>query len=335
MIPFDPSLLNDPRALRSAFGSFMTGVTVVTTHDEGGQPLGFTANSFASVSLAPPLLLVCLANTSSNYATFAKTQKFAINILSETQIEVSNTFARPSEDRFAAVDWQVGPHGSPILGSVSAWFDCATHKTVEAGDHLILIGEVKAFDHTVAPGLGYARGAYVTPAAEAEALGERSDLVVSALIAQADKVLLLEDAQGRLSLPDTANVADGASAALSRLIDETGVAAEPGFIYSVYDDATHKHQHICFLCQAEEGTPQKGAFTALDDKTLSAIADPAMRTMLERFAAEAKMGNFGIYYGNEISGQVRPVERGSKAASRYGDQNTDQNTGEKIGGTDQ
>lgn len=164
MTALTPQMPTDPRALRTAFGSFMTGVTVVTLLDAQGRPLGFTANSFASVSLDPPLLLVCLANTSSNYEAFAKTQKFAINILSQSQVEVSNTFARPGDDRFANVDWQVGPHGSPVLAGVSAWFDCATFKTVDAGDHLILIGEVKGFDCTEAPGLGYARGAYFMPA---------------------------------------------------------------------------------------------------------------------------------------------------------------------------
>ncbi len=310
MIQFDPQMLNNPRALRNAFGTYMTGVTVVTALDENDKPLGFTANSFASVSLEPPLVLVCLANTSSNYDVFANAQKFAINILSEAQIEVSNTFARPVEDRFATVNWQHGPHGSPILEDTSAWFDCAMHQTVDAGDHLILIGEVKAYDHTVAPGLGYARGAYVTPAAEAEALSKRTDLVVSALIEQDGKVLLLGDTQGRLTLPTTGDVSSGANTALKQLIAETGVTAEPGFIYSVYEDEARQHQHISFLCKASAGTPAKGVFTELTESTLSDVADLAMCTMLERFAEESRIGNFGVYYGNEVSGEVKPVTDG-------------------------
>ena len=77
----------DTRALRNAFGTFMTGVTVVTSHDTDGQPLGFTANSFTSVSLDPPMILVCLANTSRNYDTLVNADGFAVNILSEAQIE--------------------------------------------------------------------------------------------------------------------------------------------------------------------------------------------------------------------------------------------------------
>ncbi len=311
MIEFDPRLLSDPRALRTAFGTYMTGVTVVTAHDGEGNPLGFTANSFASVSLQPPLVLVCLANTSRNYEAFANTSKFAINILSEGQIEVSNTFARPVEDRFATVGWQAGPNGSPILDDVSAWFDCDMSRTVGAGDHLILIGEVKAFDHNIAPGLGYARGAYVTPAAETKALSKRTGMVVSALIERDGKILLQDDGNGRLTIPSTDDVAYGANAALSRLISESGVPAEPGFIYSVYQDEARKLQHISFLCQADKGDPDNGVFTEISQSTLMDIADPAICTMLERFGKESRIGNFGVYYGNEVSGEVKPLIAGS------------------------
>lgn len=307
MSSFDPRLLKDPRALRNAFGTYMTGVTVVTTEDDSGAPLGFTANSFASVSLEPPLVLVCLANSSGNYDAFAKASKFAVNILSEAQIDVSNTFARPVEDRFAEVDWKIGPQGSPILDGVSAWFDCAMFNVVEAGDHVILIGEVKAFDHNIAPGLGYARGAYVTPAAEIEALSSRTDLVVSALIESNGKVLLCEDGSARLGLPTSTDVKGGAGAAVAALIAEAGVSAEIGFVYSVYEDGDDGNQHIVFLCHAAEATPAKGAFIEISDQTLSNIADPAVATMLKRFTEESLMGSFGVYYGNAVTGEVKSI----------------------------
>ncbi|MGV6805090.1 MAG: flavin reductase family protein [Ruegeria sp.] len=300
----------DPRALRNAFGTFLTGVTVVTTHDGIGQPIGFTANSFSSVSLDPPLVSVCLANTSGNFNTFSKTAGFAINILAEDQIELSNTFARPAEDRFAGVSWQAGPNGAPILAGVSAWFDCTVFKTVEAGDHLILIGRVEAFDHSIAPGLGYVRGAYVTPAAEARALSRRSGIVISALIEREGLILLQDDGSGGLTIPATKDLSNGADTALAQLIRECGVTAEPGFIYSVYQDKL-RQQHISFLCQAEGGTPTKGVFTQITDSTLMDVADPAICTMLERFAQESRMGNFGVYYGDETSGRVKPLVRGN------------------------
>ncbi|APX15153.1 flavin reductase [Phaeobacter inhibens] len=302
----------DPRALRHAFGSFMTGVTVVTSHDQSGRPIGFTANSFTSVSLDPPLVLVCLANQSRNYDALVNGDGFAVNVLAETQIEISNTFARPAEDRFAGVNWYKGPAGSPLIDGVSAWFDCSLHKTVEAGDHVILIGEVKAFDVSPHPGLGYARGAYVTAATTAETAGTGPDLVVSALIERNGEVLLVDDGQGGATLPEALAGPDGASATVRQLIADTGLTAEPGFVYSVFEDVARKRQHIAFLCQAGAGAPVRGAFVPLaqdgaGEAGLEDISDPAILTMLERFAREATLGDFGIYSGNQRSGEIRQI----------------------------
>lgn len=301
----------DPRALRNAFGTFMTGVTVVTAFDESGAPLGFTANSFASVSIDPPLILVCLANSSQNYDALVNASGFAVNILSETQIDVSNTFARPIEDRFASVSWRRGPRGAPILDDVSAWFDCGMHKNVEAGDHIILIGEVAAFDYATTPGLGYARGAYVTPSTAADALGQSTNLVVSTLIERDGEVLLVDDGAGKLAIPEVLVDGDGASAAANKLIASTGLQAKPGFVYSVFEDVRHKRQHISFLCQTAEGEPTRGTFVPLSVTALDDVSDPAILTMLERFASETTLGNYGIYYGDQSSGEVRPMTLGS------------------------
>ena len=297
----------DPRALRNAFGTFMTGVTVVTAHDKDGQPLGFTANSFTSVSLDPPMILVCLANSSYNYDALVNAEGFAVNILAENQIDVSNTFARPVDDRFATVDWRNGPCGSPVIDGVSAWFDCKMHQTVEAGDHIILIGAVEAFDSNTTPGLGYARGAYVTPSTAADALAHNTNLVVSALIERDGEVLLVDDGHGGLALPEAPVADEGASAAVKTLITSTGLTAQPGFVYSVFEDVKRKRQHISFLCQAAEGMPKKGVFVLLNSVNFDDIADPAILTMLERFASESALGNYGIYCGNQDSGEVRPI----------------------------
>lgn len=301
----------DPRALRDAFGAFMTGVTVVTAHDADGNPIGFTANSFSSVSLDPPLVSICLANSSSNYDALANASGFAVNVLSETQKDVSNTFARPVDDRFAVVSWQKGPHGAPVFDGGSAWFDCSMFKTVEAGDHLILIGKVEAFENSTRPGLGYARGAYVTPAMEAEALSNSTNLMLSVLIEHQGKVLLVDDGNGQLSLPETRVGKEGASTALQRLISASGAEAEAGFIYSVYEDEARETQHISFLCQASGGTATNGMFVELSPTTLMDVADPAVCVMLERFAGESRMGNFGVFFGNQVSGKVRPMTSGS------------------------
>lgn len=133
---------SDPRTLRDALGCFATGVTVVTTRDADGQPVGLTANSFSSVSLDPPLILFCLARSSTNLERFRQAQHFAINVLHIGQQPMSGAFARSAADRFQDVAWEAWDTGAPILSGSLASFECATHQVIEAGDHLVFIGRV-------------------------------------------------------------------------------------------------------------------------------------------------------------------------------------------------
>ena len=134
---------SDPRTLRDALGCFATGVTVVTTLDEAGQPVGLTANSFSSVSLDPPLILFCLARSSTNVERFRQAEHFAINVLHIGQQPTSGVFARSQADRFQDVAWETWDTGAPILSGALASFECGTEQIVEAGDHLVIIGRVR------------------------------------------------------------------------------------------------------------------------------------------------------------------------------------------------
>lgn len=134
---------SDPRTLRDALGCFATGVTVVTTLDEAGQPVGLTANSFSSVSLDPPLILFCLARSSTNVDRFRQAEHFAINVLHIGQQPTSGVFARSQADRFQDVAWETWDTGAPILSGALASFECKTEQIVEAGDHLVIIGRVR------------------------------------------------------------------------------------------------------------------------------------------------------------------------------------------------
>jgi flavin reductase (DIM6/NTAB) family NADH-FMN oxidoreductase RutF len=302
----------DPRALRAAFGAFLTGVTVVTTTDADGAPIGFTANSFTSVSLDPPLLLVCLAKRSLNYATLTKAPGFAVNILAEDQETISNTFARPSEDRFATVAWKAGPHGSPVLDGASAWFDCATHETLDAGDHAILIGRIEAFSDAGTNGLGYARGSYVKPATLGDAVAAASQgaALVGALIERDGAVLLLGPEEGPLDLPE-APIAEASDPAALRgyLLRAIGLPTHIGYVYSVYEDRVSGRNHILYRCDAGLGAPSEGRFVPLTDIPFDRIADAPKRDILRRFASESALGDFGVYFGNEASGRVHSLGR--------------------------
>ena len=132
----------EPNTLRSALGSFATGVTVVTAFDEDNNPIGITANSFTSLSLDPPLLLVCIGNNSYTGGMIRKAEKFAINVLQIGQQPTSNIFASKKDDRFSEVEWVVGESGVPVLSASLSSFECERHEVHEGGDHFILVGKV-------------------------------------------------------------------------------------------------------------------------------------------------------------------------------------------------
>jgi flavin reductase (DIM6/NTAB) family NADH-FMN oxidoreductase RutF/pimeloyl-ACP methyl ester carboxylesterase len=133
---------SDARTLRDGLGCFATGITIITTLDAAGRPVGLTANSFTSVSLDPPLLLVCIANTAASAPILRDAQHFGVNVLQIGQQPASNRFAGKADDRFSATAWTPGETGVPLLNGSLGSFECTRHAVHEAGDHFILIGQV-------------------------------------------------------------------------------------------------------------------------------------------------------------------------------------------------
>ncbi len=152
---------SDPRTLRDALGCFATGVTVVTCLDGDGEPVGLTANSFTSLSLDPPLLLVCVAKEAASAAPLADAAHFAVNVLQTGQQPASITFSTRVENRFGCTEWSVGEHGAPVLMESLSVFECRRHAVHDGGDHFILVGEVvkASFESGLDP-LLYFRGRY-------------------------------------------------------------------------------------------------------------------------------------------------------------------------------
>jgi len=151
---------HDPRTLRDALGCFATGVTVVTCLHED-VPAGLTVNSFTSVSLDPPLLLVCIARRASSAAALTTASHFAVNVLQTGQQPASIRFAAPEEDRFGTTKWACGEAGAPILEESLGVFECERFAVYDGGDHHILVGRVvkASFDASLDP-LLYFRGRY-------------------------------------------------------------------------------------------------------------------------------------------------------------------------------
>ena len=298
----------DPRALRDAFGAFATGVTVVTARAGDGKPVGFTANSFSSVSMDPPMLLVCLARTSRSYAAMTGTDRFAVNILSEHQQDVSNTFARQLEDRFSAVEWADAPNGSPIFPGAAAWFECALSEVIEAGDHVILLGRIAAFVNNGLNGLGYVRGRYFTPRLEAigTSAAAEPEARIGAVLEQNGAIYLL--GEERLSLPGCASVdGDPVKALEDHLRQLSGLSIEIGFIYSVFSTKGGRQHNVIYHALAGSGTPREGRFIGGADLVDATFENTATADVIRRFVLESSIGNFGVYFGDDISRRGHPV----------------------------
>jgi len=136
------------RSLRDAFGQFATGVTVVTARNNAGNPIGLTANSFASVSLEPPLVSWCVDKASTRYAEFVEADYFTISILTSAQQSVSDVFAMRSWDdaAFSDIKWFNGANDVPQIPDVSACFHCKTEHRYAGGDHTIIVGLVEDYE---------------------------------------------------------------------------------------------------------------------------------------------------------------------------------------------
>lgn len=312
----------DAIEFRRALGSFLTGVTIVTTIDTEGLPRGFTANSFTSVSLEPPLVLVCIAKKALGHEAFSTSRGFAINILSEDQKAASGTFASKAADKFASVAWQSGNTGNPLIEGSVAVFDCAMEQLVDAGDHSILIGRVHDFNHNGAQPLGYCRGAYVTPGLSQEALAAAPPgTEVGAILENEGRVLFFEAADGSCQLPAGRGLgaADDTRSLRGKLAAKA-IEADLGFLYAVWDDATEASRtHVYY--RGTVASPLSGdgqvRFVEIERIADLKITDPAVRSMLARYARERTEDQFGVYVGNEIEGEVRPLAKPAPSAPTH------------------
>src|SRR5215471_12329860 len=139
--PVEEIVTPDDRRFRDVFGHFATGVTIVTAMD-GDEPVGMAANSFTSLSLDPPLVLFCVADSSSTWPRMRAAEKYAVNILGEEHEHVSRLFAQKGADRFGQTSWHVGVSGAPVLDEAIAYIDCELEAEYPGGDHKIIVCRV-------------------------------------------------------------------------------------------------------------------------------------------------------------------------------------------------
>ena len=149
-----------PLALRQVFGQFATGVTIVTTRDQAGQPVGMTASSFNSVSLDPPLVLWCIDRNAGCFDAFNQCDSFAIHVLNEAQSDLSTLFARKGVDRFGKVEYSQNDQGVPLLKEYCARLECSLEHRYAGGDHVIMVGRVQEMSTQEHAPLVFHRGRY-------------------------------------------------------------------------------------------------------------------------------------------------------------------------------
>jgi flavin reductase (DIM6/NTAB) family NADH-FMN oxidoreductase RutF len=150
----------DPRDFRNALGSFGTGVTIITAADSEGKPYGLTCNSFASVSLNPPLVLWSLLLYSSSLNVFQNASHFAVNVLGTSQQALASKFAKSADDKFVGVDWTPGLGQAPLLAGSVAGFQCRSVNRYYGGDHVIFLGAVEAYSYNQQEPLLFLRGSF-------------------------------------------------------------------------------------------------------------------------------------------------------------------------------
>lgn len=304
---------------RHALSTFATGVTVVTTKDSAGQPRGFTANSFTSVSLAPPLILVCLSREGAACPVFSSSRHFCINVLAEHQQALSHQFAAPGGDRFAGVEWGEDSNGCPLLAGVISRFSCEKHEIHDGGDHVILVGRVLDYDFDSQSPLVYCGGSYVEFGLAQKAMEAASGSVltrVSAIVDCDRSIPMQRDGEtGRLSLPTASQVGNaGEPDSLIGKLAADGIEAAVPFVCSVYEDSGSRTHNIVYRGTADRvdaTSLQNFEMISLDRIPWDELIDTPLKMLLERYLEESERDAFGVYVGDAERGEVRTLRAGS------------------------
>ena len=168
-----------PSRFRQVLGHFCTGVTIITTVDESG-PAGFACQSFAALSLDPPLVLFCVSRSSATWPRIERAGFFCANVLTADQQGLARVFGASGADKFAGVPWSPSPSGAPVLAGVLTWVGCTVEAVHEAGDHHVVLGRVTELgDCGPQQPLLFYRGRYGVTAEEP---GDRPPEVVDTLL---------------------------------------------------------------------------------------------------------------------------------------------------------
>lgn len=306
----------DRRVFRDMLGSFMTGVTIVAARAADGSTRAFTANSFTSVSLDPPLILVCLAKASLSYDVFSTVPEFSVSILGDSQRELSSVFATRGAAKEDALR-SLSVNDSPYVNGALAVMLCSRRELIDAGDHMILLGDVTKFTTGAGLPLGFFKGGYVSLGLVERQLERLSSpLVVGGLLDVDGQVLLCRrPGSPHWEIPRRA-AAQGEphSKLLEDLFTRLGAPAQSSFLYSLFQELGDRHMTLIFsmestradLRQAPEEGVEIGYFGEADEPW-KLVRGAMSEGLLQRFFRERAAGCFGLYYDTSDGGRVSPL----------------------------
>ena len=309
----------DPNALRNVFGQFLTGVTIITTVDADGNNRGFTANSFASVSLDPPMILVCLGKQAHSLDAFVNSNGFGVNILSAEQESISSLFASKQANKFDHAKHTTKITGAPIIGDSLAWIDCVVANNIDAGDHIILVGRVKALGSNTGRPLGFWRGSYVRFGLEednAELMDPGTHKVIASCVLQWNRSVLLQKAHpdrdlwGLIEVPLQKN-AGGHRQQMAEYLKKRNINANVEFLYAVFDTSSNDESRITYrghFDNIDNIENDNFKFFSLDNMEWEKIHLPEIRDLLQRYREESAVDNYGVYADTASGGGVyKPI----------------------------
>jgi flavin reductase (DIM6/NTAB) family NADH-FMN oxidoreductase RutF len=312
---------------RRTLGSFMTGVTIVTTVDRDGRHRGMTMTSFTSVSLDPPLVLVCVDRGAASFDAFVESRGIAVHILASAQEQLARTFASKAPDKFEHVVTEAGHGGAPIIRDVHAYLDCVTDQVVIAGDHAIIVARVLDFGSEDRRPLAFYQGKFNSFSVDEQILQQQIDAHSRTTVrwvveTDAGDLVAHEGDDGSLRLPEVKLKPSelshgGLSAAATACI---GVTTAVDFLYSIYD-GQHGEAVLVYRGRTECLNPVLAHGLTLAP-TLDGVAgrftDTSERAVIRRYVNERLGASFGIYAGNQLEGAVASLGAVSTDAREEG-----------------
>ncbi|WP_210492364.1 flavin reductase family protein [Microvirga antarctica] len=270
-----------------------------------GQPRGVTVNSFTTVSLDPPLVLVCVGRSSRSFAAFDGAEAFAINVLASDQRQLSATFASKAEDKFADANWEKGRSGSPVFPDSLASFECVLHEKVDAGDHIVLIGRVIDIHRASGTPLGYFSGNYIDFAMQRETVDTPGHCFGG--LFHCGEELLFIDQDGKLALPFATSLGEEQRESDSLLgkLEALGLSARLSFVYSVFTEEGRDGLSAIYLGEIEPtAQPRHPSVRLLKPEDIPFEQLSRFSGLIRRYIRERDTDQFGLYVGTAIKGTI-------------------------------